>query len=92
MYDLSIVITGFSQAIGVNYADLSPYYPGLFSIGNTIANVAGMLAPIVVGHILVSGQSHHRRSRVAKVFYISTAVLVALWPGGALPGKPQVLN
>ena len=90
----SIVITGFSQAaIGVNYVDLSPHYPGVFfSIGNTIANVAGMLAPIVVGHILVSGQSHHRRvDEWQEVFYISTAVLAgALVAWVALcQGKPQ---
>jgi len=79
-------------AIGVNYVDLSPHYPGLFfAIGNTIANVAGLLAPIVVGNILGPGNVTHREHQWNQVFYISSAVLIgALVVFGALAkGKPQ---
>ena len=90
----SIVITGFSQAaIGVNYVDLSPHYPGVFfSIGNTISNIAGMVSPLVAGRILTSGESHARRvEEWQEVFYISTAVLLGalmLW-AGLCRGKAQ---
>ena len=36
-----------------SYVDVSPHYAGhLFSVGNVVANVAGILAPIVTGYIL----------------------------------------
>ena len=55
----SIGFTGFSGAgYSVNYLDLSPHYVGIFfSIGNTIGNISGVIAPIVAGQILQAGKS-----------------------------------
>ena len=85
----SIGFTGFSGAgYSVNYLDLSPHYVGIFfSIGNTIANISGVVAPIVAGMVL-SGSSggsggesgHEKHSRDQEwqhLFYITVAVYAA---------------
>ena len=83
--------------------DLSPHYVGYFySIGNSIANISGVLGPIVAGHILGEGnddRSHrqHAASSAAwrRLFYITAAVYFAamvIWVAFS-KGKPlQALN
>ena len=42
-----------AAAYNTNYLDVSPHYAGqLFSIGNTIANITGIVTPIITGNIL----------------------------------------
>ena len=87
-------------------AFLSLSLQGLFfSIGNTIGNISGVIAPIVAGQILQAGKSsggggcggssNHSREAWQEIFYIAAA----LYGASAIifflfmPGKPvQKLN
>eukprot|EP01060_Flectonema_neradi_P014867 TRINITY_DN21544_c0_g1_i1.p1 TRINITY_DN21544_c0_g1~~TRINITY_DN21544_c0_g1_i1.p1 ORF type:complete len:499 (+),score=62.65 TRINITY_DN21544_c0_g1_i1:55-1551(+) len=63
MTETAVAVIFMSLAVGASgfvggghcssYVDVSPHYAGhLFSVGNVVANVAGILAPIVTGYIL----------------------------------------
>jgi MFS transporter, ACS family, solute carrier family 17 (sodium-dependent inorganic phosphate cotransporter), member 5 len=71
---LSIGVSGASMASNnVNYLDISPHYAGqLFSIGNTIGNIAGIITPIVTGQIL-GDKSSATKERWQLVFIIGAA-------------------
>eukprot|EP00658_Telonema_sp_P-2_P002738 TRINITY_DN11019_c0_g1_i2.p2 TRINITY_DN11019_c0_g1~~TRINITY_DN11019_c0_g1_i2.p2 ORF type:complete len:127 (-),score=21.44 TRINITY_DN11019_c0_g1_i2:150-530(-) len=75
---LSVGLSGAATAGCIMvYLDLSPHYSGeFFSVGNTIGNLAGIIAPLVAGQILdskgVDGNSG--RSQWRQVFYLSAAV------------------
>eukprot|EP00659_Diplonema_papillatum_P015355 gene15355-23477_t len=44
-----VSVAGYST----NYVDVSPHYAGqLYSVGNVIANLAGIISPIIAGYIL----------------------------------------
>ncbi|XP_017886240.1 putative inorganic phosphate cotransporter isoform X2 [Ceratina calcarata] len=59
----------------VNHLDISPRFAGiLMSFTNCLANLAGLLAPIVVGHIIV-GPATQAKWRL--VFMISAGVYIA---------------
>ena len=65
-----------SAAYNVNYLDVSPHYAGqIFSIGNTIANVTGIVTPIITGNIL-GDKSSASVGRWRVVFFISAAFYV----------------
>ena len=74
---LSIGCSGIaSAAYNVNYVDVSPHYAGqLFSIGNTIANITGIVTPIITGNIL-GDKSQASVGRWRVVFFISAAFYV----------------
>jgi len=64
----SLAVSGF----GVNHLDLAPNYAGtLTGLTNTLASVAGFLAPEVVGAL-----TYHESTRAQwqKVFYIAAAI------------------
>ena len=69
---LSIGISGMAAAAyNTNYLDVSPHYAGqLFSIGNTIANITGIVTPIITGNILGDKDSASK-GKWRSVFYIS---------------------
>ena len=54
MVTIAIGFSGFTGGgFMSNYLDVSPHYAGhLFSVGNLIANVSGIIAPLVAGFIL----------------------------------------
>eukprot|EP01064_Diplonema_japonicum_P012877 TRINITY_DN2022_c16_g1_i1.p1 TRINITY_DN2022_c16_g1~~TRINITY_DN2022_c16_g1_i1.p1 ORF type:complete len:519 (+),score=72.29 TRINITY_DN2022_c16_g1_i1:72-1559(+) len=63
MTDTTLAVVFVSAAIGSsgfvgggfisNYVDVSPHQAGyLYSVGNVIANIAGIIAPIIAGYIL----------------------------------------
>jgi MFS family permease len=94
----SIAFSGFvGGAYSCNYLDLSPHYAGIFfSVGNTFANIAGILAPIVAGQLLGddpdsgTNKTQDRRVEWQHVFYVSTGVYaaaIAVWVVLA-KGKP----
>jgi MFS family permease len=69
---ISIGISGMSAAAyNTNYIDVSPHYAGqIFSIGNTIANITGIVTPIVTGQILGDKDSASK-DKWRSVFFIS---------------------
>eukprot|EP01061_Rhynchopus_euleeides_P001435 TRINITY_DN11013_c0_g2_i3.p1 TRINITY_DN11013_c0_g2~~TRINITY_DN11013_c0_g2_i3.p1 ORF type:complete len:531 (+),score=183.03 TRINITY_DN11013_c0_g2_i3:48-1595(+) len=79
MTDVTIAVVMVTIAIGFsgftgggfmsNYIDVSPHYAGhLFSVGNLIANVSGIIAPILAGLLLGNDDD--------------TTVVHASFPGG----------
>ncbi|KAI4502887.1 hypothetical protein M0802_001931 [Mischocyttarus mexicanus] len=65
---------GIYSGFKVNHLDISPRFAGvMMSFTNCLANLAGLLAPIVAGHIIV-GTPTHLKWRI--VFMISAAVYV----------------
>ena len=89
MVSISIACSGFTGgAYSCSYLDLSPHYAGVFfSVGNTFANIAGILAPIVAGELLGDNPGIQEWRHV---FYVSASIYVAaivLWVIG-MKGKP----
>ena len=97
MTDTTLAVVTVSIAVGAsgmtgggfssNYIDVSPHYAGyLFSVGNVIANTAGIIAPILAGYILGdaerspgeassdSSESYVPASHWRNVFYVSAGV------------------
>ncbi|XP_048507778.1 putative inorganic phosphate cotransporter isoform X2 [Athalia rosae] len=65
---------GIYSGFKVNHLDISPRFAGiLMSLTNCLANLAGLLAPITAGHIIV-GKPTQAQWRI--VFMISAAVYV----------------
>ncbi|XP_033220002.1 putative inorganic phosphate cotransporter isoform X2 [Belonocnema kinseyi] len=65
---------GIYSGFKVNHLDISPRFAGvLMSFTNCLANLAGLLAPITAGHIIV-GQPTQAKWRI--VFMISAAVYI----------------
>ncbi|XP_014602940.1 PREDICTED: putative inorganic phosphate cotransporter isoform X3 [Polistes canadensis] len=65
---------GIYSGFKVNHLDISPRFAGvLMAFTNCLANLAGLLAPIVAGHIIV-GTPTHLKWRI--VFMISAAIYV----------------
>ncbi|XP_043677418.1 putative inorganic phosphate cotransporter isoform X2 [Vespula pensylvanica] len=65
---------GIYSGFKVNHLDISPRFAGvLMSFTNCLANLAGLLAPIIAGHIIVGTPTQHKW-RI--VFVISAAVYV----------------
>jgi MFS family permease len=73
----SVGMSGIAAAsYNLNYLDVSPHYAGqLFSVGNTIANVTGIVTPIVTGLIL-GDRSSASAGRWRLVFFITSAFYV----------------
>merc|ERR1719282_258258 len=84
---LSIGCSAMANAgFGPNFLDISPHYAGqLFGVSNTIANFAGILAPMVTGNILddKTGEDAIPRWRLAfstaACVYILALVLAAFF-------------
>ncbi|KAL2718943.1 putative inorganic phosphate cotransporter isoform X3 [Vespula squamosa] len=65
---------GIYSGFKVNHLDISPRFAGvLMSFTNCLANLAGLLAPIIAGHIIVGTPTQHKW-RI--VFMISAGVYV----------------
>jgi len=80
---VSVGLSGMCSAgFGVNYLDLSPYYGGvLFGIGNTIATIPGIVAPLVAGAIIPTVHAGDPAPRAAwqEVFWIGFGVSIFGW-------------
>lgn len=74
---LAIGISGIAHgAYVVNYIDISPHYAGqIFSVGNTVASISGIIAPIVTGFVL-GDKDTAGRERWRVVFAISAGFYV----------------
>ena len=72
-----------SSGFAVNYLDVSPYYGGvLLGIGNTIATIPGIVAPIVAGAIIPTEHGADEaapRAAWQEVFWIGFGVSVFGW-------------
>ena len=102
----AVAFSGFTTGGFIcNYIDLCPHHVGVFfSIGNTFANVAGILAPIVAGRILGNACSDStgacaassKREAWQHVFFVTAgvyAISASVWISPLMKGKPlQVLN
>ena len=66
-------IWGFSQAYNVNYNDICPHYSGVLnSMGNTLANLSGLCAPVAAG-IILGDHSVPVAEDWQRLFFIMTA-------------------
>ncbi|XP_058788720.1 putative inorganic phosphate cotransporter isoform X3 [Phymastichus coffea] len=66
---------GIYSGFKVNHLDISPRFAGvLMSFTNCLANLAGLLAPITAGYVIVGTQPTHTKWRI--VFILAAAVYV----------------
>ncbi|XP_034945293.1 putative inorganic phosphate cotransporter isoform X2 [Chelonus insularis] len=92
---------GIYSGFKVNHLDISPRFAGvLMSFTNCLANLAGLLAPIVAGYI-IDGQVTHRKWQIvfiiSAVIYIVCATFYIIFGSGQRqlwdnPSKDQIIN
>ena len=67
-----------AAAINCNYLDVSPHYAGqMYGVGNSLANVAGIVTPIVTGYILGGDGATAGAEQWQLVFQISAGFYLA---------------
>ncbi|CAD0201565.1 unnamed protein product [Chrysodeixis includens] len=82
---------GTHVAFHINHIDLAPNFAGpIMALGNTVANLTGLLAPVIVSNIVMDDVKNHRKWQyvfiiVAVFMFITNTIYVVFAKGTVQP-------